>query len=170
MSIWEKLKAWLTDEQYSEVEDSKEELKTEPIVVEDSVKTETNTEVSTTTQDESKVTTAETVPNEPETETEPVLEGDKPVVNEKQEEVSVGDVESQALPVILEDGWLNDSGEVDLEKVKDEKLKGYIDNLIKKSNVIENQEHGFNPTAPITSAGYTPGMSFEDALGLEYKN
>lgn len=177
MTIWEKLKSWLTDEQYSEVESAKDELKDTPQVEEvkedktDSV--EMDTEAPTTPQDSSETKEGETTPTEEEkpteSETEPTTPVEEVKAEDKHEEVRESDVESQT-GVVLEDGWLGADGVADLEKIKDEDLKKYIEGLIAKSTVSEQTEHGFNPTVPSANTGYVPGMSFEEALSLEYQN
>ena len=156
MTIWEKLKSWLTDEQLSELEGSKEEL--------NEVATEMDTEGSTTPQDAPKVDADETTPSEPKSETEANVEQIEP--NSEVDEVSESDVNTQT-GVVLEDGWLGSDGVADLEKIKDADLKKYIEGLIEKCSIAEQTETGFNPTVPSTTTGYVPGMSFEDALSLE---
>ena len=129
----------LTDEQVKEFE-GLEEVKEEP---------KTDEQLSEEVKEEVK--------EEPKT--EEVVEETK--TEEVEEEVK--EPEKLDTPTPYQDGWVDENGNVDLEKVNDEVLKGVLKSLIDKAKVTEVGDEGFNPASPNTNTGYYEGIDFSTA-------
>lgn len=169
MGIWSKIKSWLTPEQFKEVETS-DELK--DIIPQDSgelagtdpeVDTEAVEQATTDTEEEPKESTAKEEEMDTNGKSE-LTEGTETDVKDDIAESVASQVETVN---VLEDGWLNDKNEVDLTKVKDDKLKSYIESLVNKESTPTSTNTGFNPASPIKETGYHDGMTFEEALQME---
>jgi hypothetical protein len=138
----------LTDEQVTEV-DALEEGESEPSLDEPAKE---DAEVEEPAKDEPAKD--EPAKDEPAIE-EPAKE--EPVVEEHK-------ADEPTPPTPYQDGWVDDKGNIDLDKVNDEALKGVLKSLIDKVKSVDTEDKGFNPASPNTNTGYQVGMSFSDAL------
>lgn len=169
MGIWAKIKSWLTPEQFKEVESS-DELK--DMIPKDTDETVgENTEADTEAVEQATTVAEEEPKGNIDKDEEMDTEGKSELTEDIESDVKDDTAKSVASQVetvnVLEDGWLNDKNEVDLSKVKDEKLKAYIESLVSKESTPTSTATGFNPASPIKATGYHDGMTFEEALQME---